>query len=154
MRLAKYWLRYAGVLDLGKLPFQHLVKLQKPELQTCKPQQKLSLKNDKESAVQGTCRAAGTIGGFTDGCQGHYRWFHRRMPGGNKEHQPLALYHCDIDVPFRKSPQHDKLLSFLISVVCTFADSELIPSTTQPISTWSHWENTYFVIWENTYFVI
>ena len=68
---------------------------------------------------------------------GNYRWFHRRMPGGNKGDHPLALYHFDIDVHLRESSQHDKLLSFL-SVLdhafCTLADSELIPSTIQPIS--------------------
>ena len=62
------------------------------------------------------------------------------MPGGNKEHQALALYHFDINVHLLESSQHDKLLSFLISVVCTLADSELIPSTTQPIPMWSHWK--------------
>ena len=31
-----------------------------------------------------------SVGGFTEGCQGTLRVFHGRMPGGNKEHQPLA----------------------------------------------------------------
>ena len=30
----------------------------------------MSLKHYKESTAQGTCRATGTIGGFTEGCQG------------------------------------------------------------------------------------
>ena len=77
--------------------------------------------------------------------QWHYRWFHRRTPGGNigfqprgnKKHQPLALYLFEIDcAPSTKSLQHEQLLSSLISSFYTLADSELIPSTTQP-----HWTN-------------
>ena len=35
--------------------------------------------------------------------RGHYWWFNQRMPGGNKEHQPLAAqYHFDIDVHLEK----------------------------------------------------
>ena len=30
--------------------------------------------------------------------RGHYWWFHLRIPGGNKEHQPLALYQFRIYV--------------------------------------------------------
>ena len=61
----------------------------------------------------------------------HYLWFHQRMPVGNKEHLQLALYHFDIDVHLQESLQQDKILSFLISMFCTLADSVLIPSTTQ-----------------------
>ena len=42
--------------------------------------------------------------------RGYYWWFHQRMPGGNKGHQPLALYRFVIDVHFLESLQHDKLL--------------------------------------------
>ena len=61
--------------------------------------------------------SGGTIGGWTV--------FNQRMPVGSKEHQPLALYQFDVDVPvhLQESSQHDKCLSSLISTFCSLADS-------------------------------
>ena len=35
----------------------------------------------------------------------HYRWFHKRIPGWNKEQQPMKLYQFDIDVHVGESLQ-------------------------------------------------
>ena len=54
----------------------------------------------------------------------HYQWFHQRMPGGSKltaKNFSHWHYHFDIDVHLRESTQHHKLLSFLISALCTLA---------------------------------
>ena len=62
----------------------------KGQLQPGKSQLKSLLNTRRISTAQGTCRAVGTIGGFTEGLQ-----------RGNTEHQPLSLYHFDIDMHLR-----------------------------------------------------
>ena len=49
--------------------------------------------------------------------KGHYWWFHRRMPGGNKEQQPLAQNQFNIDVHLGESSQQNKVLTSLISTL-------------------------------------
>ena len=79
----------------------------------------------------------------------HYLWIHRRMPGGNVG---VFTEGCQegtkntSDWHLRESLRHDKILSSLISAFYTLADSELIPSETEPISMSNHWENKYFVL--------
>ena len=72
---------------------QHLGKLHEPaSASTLQFSAKNVSWNDKESTVQGTCRAFGTLCGFTKGCQGALSVVSplgQRMPGGNKEYQPL-----------------------------------------------------------------
>ena len=115
----------------------------KHQLQPCKSLPIMSLEHYKDSMAQGTCRAAGTIGGFTEGCQGALLV----MPGRNKEHQLLALYYFDLDVNLWESSQHDKLLNFLISTFLLWQIIEWIKSMIQLISMWSHWKNKFFFKW-------
>ena len=79
----------------------------------------------------------------------HYLWFHGRMPGGtiggftegfqqgtkNTSHWDNISLTLPVDINLLESLQHHKLLSSLIDTFCTWADSELMPSTTQPNST-------------------
>ena len=67
--------------------------------------------------------------------------FHQWMPGQDKEHQPLALYPLKLMCAIEKVCWITKFWApckSLIGIFCIFADSELIPSTTQPISMLSH----------------
>ena len=95
----------------------------------------MSLKHDKKSTAYWHCRCfhrrmpGGTISGFTKGCN-----------EGTKN-PATGTISVDFDLHLRESLQDDKLLSSLISAFCTLADSELVPSTTEPIKVWSHWKN-------------
>ena len=100
----------------------------KCQLDPCKSRPKMSLIYDNESTARRNVGQLELLMVSPKDARGHYRWFYLRKPGGNKEHQPLALNLFDIDVNFRES-------SHLISAFCTLADSELIPPTTQPNST-------------------
>ena len=64
--------------------------------------------------------------------KGLFWWFHQKMPGGNKEHQPLALYHFDIDVHLRKFSILMHMLNFRWKHNCCRKQS-LLPSW------WTDW---------------
>ena len=67
-RLATW--RWRPLFQQTHIPAPCKITRTKRQLQPCKFQLKVSLE-PKESTAQGTCRAAGTICGFTEGCQGH-----------------------------------------------------------------------------------
>ena len=104
-----------SILSRNSCPRSQRTHIPSPGKTTRTKRQLQSCKSQPIMRAQGTCRAAD-----------------RMMSGGKKEDQPLALYHFDIYMhimhsTLRKSSQHDKLLSFLISTFCTLAKSELIP---------------------------
>ena len=76
---------------------------------------------------------------FTEGCQETKKTSHRHYITWHW----CAVCHC---APSRKLAAW-WTFELLISALCTLADSELIPPSTQLISMWSHWKNKYFVIW-------
>ena len=120
----------------------------KRQLQQCKSQQTRNLIRLQREIAQGICRAAGTISGFSKGCQA------QRTPATCT----IALYQFDIDVLLQESWQHVKLLGSLWSLcfAVKFALWQILSwylqwlNQIEPISMWrqsSHWKNKYFVIW-------
>ena len=111
----------------------------KCQLQPCKSQPKMSLEHNKESAALGTCRAAGTISVFI---RGRHWALLVVSPNNFKREKNTSHRHNDVNL---QESSHE-VLSSLISTFCIFADSELIHSTTKPISMSSYWKGKYFVI--------
>ena len=86
---------------------------------------------DKESTAQQIVQPALSVVSQPEkDARGHYWWFHQRMPGGSKEHQPLALYHYESMTVWHWSAPSRKFTFGLLDQ-CFLADSELIPTMTQ-----------------------
>ena len=71
------------------------------------------------------------------------------MLGVKKKHQPLALYHFDLDVHFPESLQHEKALDQQIQHILYFGRFWI-----DPFNEWTNFnveppENKYFIIWRH-----
>ena len=76
----------ADVLDLSKLTFQHLAKLQEPSVSfdLASLSQKCLLNTTRNLRHRELVEQLALSVVSPKAARGHYRWFHRRMPGGKK----------------------------------------------------------------------